>query len=272
MSDIQPGPLTNNASGAPESIVSSVLETGAGLTQDFGPPKRLCAHLNAFHTYASQPGRAVETNHYCAHINDEVRQCILYDSPEPNARLIGIEYMISARLFETLEPEERKLWHSHVFEVKSGMLIMPTPKMVPTAAWEVAERKEMEQVVQLYGKVYHLWQTDRGDKMPLGVPQLMTSFTSHDQLDMQNLTGERDTRFGTDYKSKAEQRSYIEEPDIHPGMCEETACKLDSSTDRIRRRRRSLEELITSLVFQRTIVYVYIICIYSHAGHCTGHW
>lgn len=59
--------------------------------QNFAPVKRVCAHLNAFHAYADDPKRAaVEANHYCAHLNDEVRQCILYDSPEPGARIIGI--------------------------------------------------------------------------------------------------------------------------------------------------------------------------------------
>ena len=45
-----------------------VLETGAGFIQDFRPVKQICAHLNAFHTYADEPGRYVETNHYCAHL------------------------------------------------------------------------------------------------------------------------------------------------------------------------------------------------------------
>lgn len=57
----------------------------------------------------------------------DVRQCLIYDSTKPNARLIGVEYMISPRLFDTLPPEEQKLWHTHEYEVKSGMLIMPTP-------------------------------------------------------------------------------------------------------------------------------------------------
>lgn len=147
----------------------------------------------------------------------EVRQCILYDSPEPNARLIGIEYMIKPRLYETLDQEERKLWHSHVFEVKSGMLIMPTPTVLPEKVWEIPETKEMEEVVELYGKVYHLWQTDRGDKLPLGEPQLMTSFTSKDQFDFEKVVGDRDQRFGTDYKQKAKAREHIKEPEIHPG-------------------------------------------------------
>lgn len=183
--------------------------------QSFEPPKRLCAHLNAFHAYASDPTRAVEANHYCAHLNEDVRQCLLYDSPEANARLIGVEYMIKPHLYEKLDAEERKLWHSHVYEVKSGMLIMPVPRAVPDSVWEVAENKEMEEVVVLYGKVFHLWQTDRGDELPLGTPQLMTSFTREGQLDGERLR-ERDARFGVDSGRKKAVREYIPEPEIHP--------------------------------------------------------
>lgn len=215
---------SNNVSGHPESLKNSTLETGAGYTQSFAPPSRLCAHLNAFHTYASAPGeRAVEANHYCAHLNDDVRQCLLYDSDRRDARLIGVEYMIKPHLYEGLDAEERKLWHSHVFEVKSGMLVMPTPQGAKLAgevgerAWEVAENKEMEEVVVLYGKVYHLWQTDRGDKLPLGEPQLMMSFTSKEQFpDWEGVVGDRDRRFGVDAAKKAERRGYIEVPEVYP--------------------------------------------------------
>ncbi|KAI1810894.1 DUF1264-domain-containing protein [Poronia punctata] len=192
------------------------LETGASFIQDFQPTKQLCAHLNAFHTYADEPGRYVEANHYCAHLSSDVRQCILYDSPGPNARLIGIEYMITPKLYNTLPAEERRLWHSHVYEVKSGMLIMPGPTTPGLQqAWEAAETKEMKEVVGLYGKVYHLWQTDRGDKLPLGEPKLMTSFTADNQFDFEKAVGDRDSRFGTDWKRKRELRKDIEEPKIH---------------------------------------------------------
>ena len=126
------------------------------------------------------------------------------------------EYMITPKLYNTLQAEEQKLWHSHVFEVKSGMLIMPKPVAIPEAAWEVAENKEMEEVVHLYGKVYHLWQTDRGDKLPLGPPQLMTSYTAADQMpDFEKRLKDRDERFGTDSSRKKQVREYIEEPEIH---------------------------------------------------------
>lgn len=188
------------------------------MTQDFSPVKSICAHLNAFHVYASDTTRFVEANHYCGHLTEDIRQCILYDSPHPTARIIGIEYMITPKLYATLSPEERRLWHSHVFEVKSGMLIMPQPSpLVPQTVWEAAENKEMEQVVHLYGKVYHTWQTDRGDKIPLGEPQLMASFTEMGQFPgFEKEVGDRDKQFGSDWRRRMEVREHIEEPEIHP--------------------------------------------------------
>jgi hypothetical protein len=40
----------------------------------------------------------------------------------------------------------------------------------------------MCQVAKTYGKVFHFWQYDRGDALPLGLPQLMMSFTEDGQL------------------------------------------------------------------------------------------
>jgi len=128
--------------------------------------------------------------------------------------------MITPKLYETLDAKERKLWHSHVFEVKSGMLVMPQPSaLVPQAAWDKAETAEMEQVIELYGKVYHLWQVDRGDKLPLGEPQLMTSFTEAKQFPgMEKHLDERDAKFpGTDWRSKQDLRKDIPEPELHSG-------------------------------------------------------
>lgn len=202
--------------GGPVPTEDKVLETGASLLQEFQPVKQLCAHLNAFHTYADEPGRHIETNHYCAHLSEDVRQCILYDGPGPNARLIGIEYMITPKLYATLPAEERRLWHSHVFEVKSGMLVMPGPRgPITQRAWETAETEEMRHVIGLYGKVYHLWQTDRGDQLPLGEPKLMMSFTGEGQFDFEREVGARDERFGTDWRRKKELRKDIEVPEVH---------------------------------------------------------
>ena len=126
--------------------------------------------------------------------------------------------MITPKLYETLDAEERKLWHSHVFEVKSGMLIMPTPAALPSSAWEVAETKEMEEVIGLYGKTYHFWQIDRGDPLPLGRPELMMSFIEEDQCPspgFKEVVGGRDQRYGVSHEGKAKKREYINEPQTH---------------------------------------------------------
>jgi hypothetical protein len=45
----------------------------------------------------------------------------------------------------------------------------------------------------------------------------MTSYTADGQFDFEKHVGERDHRFGIDYKRKKEVRAHIEEPEIHPG-------------------------------------------------------
>ncbi|KAG2416380.1 hypothetical protein HFD88_007595 [Aspergillus terreus] len=204
MSDIPTD--NNNVPGDPRTAKSRVLEGGASMVQDFTPTQQICAHLNAFH----------------ARPFPHLRQCLLYDSTKPNARLLGVEYMVTPRLFQTLPPEERKLWHTHEYEVKSGMLIMPAPALVPDAAWDAAETAEMRDIIPLYGKTYHFWQVDRGDQVPLGPPQLMGSFTSDERVRMAHPGGldglcqERNERFGTDHRVKAEKRRDIESPETHP--------------------------------------------------------
>jgi len=204
---------THGAAGPPITPKDAILETGASATQSFAPLKATCAHLNAFHVYASDPSRTVEANHYCTHLSTDVRQCLIYDVPKNPARLIGVEYMITARVYEQLKEEERKLWHSHDYEVRSGMLIMPNPS-IPNAIWEIAETAEMKEVIGLYGKTYHFWQVDRGDAIPLGKPELMMSFTKDEQVPW-NKIKDRDQRFGIETSRKKIARKDIAAVEIH---------------------------------------------------------
>ncbi|OOF93206.1 hypothetical protein ASPCADRAFT_151682 [Aspergillus carbonarius ITEM 5010] len=206
----------NNLPGTCKTTKSTVLETGAKAIQDFKPVNNICAHLNAFHVYASDKTRCVEANHYCSHITEDIRQCLIYATPSANSPLIGIEYMITPKLFSTLPESEKALWHTHIYEVSSGMLIMPkSSSLVPDAAWDAAETSEMRDILPLYGKTYHLWQVDRGDKVPLGGPELMGSFLNEEGVrgvfggregGLEELVGERDKRFGVDFRDKADKR------------------------------------------------------------------
>ncbi|KAF8907060.1 DUF1264 domain protein [Gymnopilus junonius] len=199
-----------DGSGEPLSPESRTLNAVSGLVQEFEPLKNVCGYLNAFHLYADEPSKFVEAHHYCASLNEDFRQCLIYESGEKNARLIGT--------LRDLEESERRLWHSHVFEIKSGMLIMPKPSLVPEAAWEIAENKEMEQLIQVYGKIYHTWQVDRGDPLPIGAPKLMTSVTEEAELHggLLEKMKERDKKLVADYNRKKEARKELVEPKIHP--------------------------------------------------------
>jgi hypothetical protein len=103
--------------GAP-TTKDQILNAGAAAIQNFAPVQSICAHLNAFHVYASDTTRTVEANHYCSHLTADVRQCLIYDSPKSPAKLIGVEYLITRRLYDELPKEEKKLWHSHDYEVR----------------------------------------------------------------------------------------------------------------------------------------------------------
>lgn len=188
---------------------TKLLEAGAEMLQREAPLRAIHAHVCGFHFYAHDIKRQVRADHYCAHLNDEVRQCVIYDSDQENARLIGIEYIISERLFRELPEEEKKLWHSHVFEVKSGQLVAPG---LP----DVAEKELMEKLVTTYGKTWHTWQVDRGDPLPLGVPQLMMGFTREGQIDQEMLRA-RDEDLGIKTEEKKARRADLPTPAIAPG-------------------------------------------------------
>lgn len=201
------------ARGLIDTIKDESLEMVTSITQTFHPIKAICAHLNAFHVYASDVTRSVEANHYCTHLSSDVRQCLIYDTPKNPAKLIGVEYMITKRIYEGLDKEERLLWHSHDYEVKSGMLILPN-SAVPEAVWQVAETQEMKELIGLYGKTFHFWQVDRGDPLPLGLPQLMMSYTRDEQVPWDKIR-DRDEKFGISSSVKKQLRSQIESFEIH---------------------------------------------------------
>jgi hypothetical protein len=188
--------------GAPKKTKSKVLDTSADVLQSKKPLDAMSEFLNGFHFYADDMGRQVEANHFCTHLNEDFHQCVIYDSGRSDAKLIGIEYIVSARIFKTLADEEKRFWHSHHYEVKSGELIAPG---IPA----IAEHGLMEDLVTTYGKTWHCWQIDRDPNFPLGIPQLMMGFTKDGQIDQQ-LLRDRDRRFDISSDQRRNDRADIE--------------------------------------------------------------
>ena len=195
--------------GEPESAKSKTLEAGAVMLQNKPPIEALNAYLDGFHFYNGRPKVQMEAHHYCAIVNEDVRQCVIYDGNTKDAKIMGVEYIISGKLFAGLTPEEKQLWHSHQYEVKSGELIAPG---IP----DVAEKELMEQLVGTYGKTWHTWHTDLHKALPLGVPQLMMGFTADGQIDLPMVEA-RDKRFDVSSMDKRKQREVISAPPVDPG-------------------------------------------------------
>lgn len=185
-----------------------MLDLAAGSLQRKYPLEAMSTFLNGFHMYADDMGRQVEACHFCIHLRPDLHQCVIFDANRPDARLIGIEYIISAERYRSLPEEERRLWHSHDYEVKSGMLIAPG---IP----ELAERAYFKDLVSTYGKTFHTWQYDRDD-FPYGIPQLMMGFTQDGQVD-EGLVAARDRRLGVSTRHRRECRERIRPPQVEAG-------------------------------------------------------
>ena len=195
--------------GAEKKPKTQALELGAAILQDKTPINRINMYLNGFHCYSGNMKGQMEAHHYCTKLNEDVTQCVIYDGNGENAKLMGVEYIISEKLFKTLPEEERKLWHSHDYEVNSGTLIAPG---IPLAA----EHELMEQIVSTYGKTLHTWHTDLDKELPLGTPMLMMGFTKDGQLDTA-LVQARDRRFKVSTAKNKKNRADITAPPVQPG-------------------------------------------------------
>ena len=197
------------APGRDKDTKSKVLEAGADLLQSKSPLKKINAYLNGFHFYNGNINAQMEAHHYVSQLNEDLYQAIIYDGNGEDAKIMGVEYIVSARLFKTLPEEEKKLWHSHHHEVKSGTLIAPG---IP----DVAEHELMEKLVSTYGKIIHTWHTDQQRELPVGAPMIMMGFTKDGQLKPALLAG-RDKRFGISTAEKRKQREDIPMPTVDPG-------------------------------------------------------
>ncbi len=195
--------------GGPLTTKSHVLDTAADAMQAHRPINAMSEFLNGFHFYADDMGRQVEANHFCTHLTEDFHQCVIYSSNQADAKLIGIEYIVSEKVFKSLPDEEKRLWHSHNYEVKSGELIAPG---IP----EMAGHAFMKDLVTTYGKTWHTWQIDRFQDFPTGIPQLMMGFVKDGQVNQQ-MVDDRDKRFGANTQALKANRNDIPWPNVVPG-------------------------------------------------------
>jgi hypothetical protein len=120
------------------------------------------------HLLKDMPEWSQVAYHYCKAVNGQLNQCVLYDGTGPDAKLIGIEYLVTDAVYQKMSAEEKAYWHDHKHEVDAGYLKSLTQT-------DDDEKQTLAQVRTLWGKVYHTWAS--GTDYPRGPARLYWSVT-----------------------------------------------------------------------------------------------
>lgn len=153
-----------------------------------GPVASAHAHFCGIHVAKNNVKFQLVAQHYCTPFGDEMHQCLLFDSFEKTARLLGVEYIVSDRIYRQFSDDEKKYWHPHTYEVLAGGLTAPSMT-------DADELKFMKAILTTWGKTWHTW-PDPSTPVPLGEPLLMWSLGADDQVDA-SVVDARDKLFGS---------------------------------------------------------------------------
>jgi Protein of unknown function (DUF1264) len=161
------------------------------------PVHALHAHFCGIHIAKNNPKFQLIAQHYCMSLSEEMHQCLLYDSYEKNAKLLGVEYIVSDKIYRQLPDAEKKYWHPHTYEVLAGGLIAPSMKPGDEQAF-------MKALLTTWGKTWHTWPDPR-TPVPMGEPLLMWAVTGDGQIDGE-VIATRDKQFNVSSARIREQR------------------------------------------------------------------
>ena len=101
-------------------------------------------------------------HHYCKSVSDTLLECLIYESTDPKAVLVQVEYFVAKSVTTANVPLDtwNKFYHDHKIEVASGRV------QVLDASPEEA-KKIADAAAKTDGIIFHLWWPD-GAKAPNG--------------------------------------------------------------------------------------------------------
>jgi hypothetical protein len=139
------GAAAAGCSAAPDPLCRPEQEPSPVLLQ--ASLDALGRYLDRFHVYADEEGTAVQARHVCSRVNSDMHASVVYDRRGGDDDLIGVELVISARLYQELPPEERAHWHSH---------------REPAVAW-TGDAEAQEALASTYGQMWYPDDADLAD-------------------------------------------------------------------------------------------------------------
>jgi len=154
---------------------SARADHGAAAKKDIKAPISEVLHcplaFEGVHLMKELPAYAQKAYHYCKSIDAQTAQCLLYDGTGPDAKLIGVEYMVSDAIYQTMPEDEKTYWHDHKHEVDAGLL----KSLTQTGA---EEKATLATIRPLWGKIFHTW--TYGKTYPRGPARVFWSVTGQE--------------------------------------------------------------------------------------------
>jgi hypothetical protein len=101
-------------------------------------------------------------HHYCKSVSDTVLECLIYESTDPKALLVQVEYFVAKSVSRPNVPLKiwNKYYHDHAVEIAAGRVkVLDVPEEKAKAIAEAAAQTD--------GIIFDLW-LPHGAKAPLG--------------------------------------------------------------------------------------------------------
>ncbi len=127
------------------------------------PSEGWTLHVDAKGHFPGDPSRIA--HHWCKPVAGELIECQLYESDDPDARLVGGEMIVNTGTFNSYSGEEQPHWHYHRDELP--VVEATLPDLEPDEAAQVVESLQ-----ETYGKVYLFWDPAVYDQ-PIGDPSVV---------------------------------------------------------------------------------------------------
>lgn len=196
--------IESRTPGDNERTKTKIGEGIASMFQSFAPIRQFSTHICSIHMKQGELQKQIPIHQYISHINEDVMQSVMMDSDRKDARMIGVEYIITEKLFKQLPEDEKKFWHSKGYAAKSGLIV------APRLPW-TAEHKLINDMAPTYGKSFVFWDK-QSDPLPMGPPSITVEPT-RDGMVKSDLISWRDSVLGINTEKERKHRADIAEPE-----------------------------------------------------------
>ncbi len=129
-------------------LLAVVISRQPGRADATKPTDGWTLHIDAKLHFPGKP--QMIAHHYCKPVSGGLTECQLYDSDAADARLVGVEVIVTPDVYKRLSAAEKKLWHYHKIEIPKVSATLPDVSQEEGA-------RVLKSIEETYGKVYVLW-------------------------------------------------------------------------------------------------------------------